>query len=360
VLDRRTLNRSLLGRQFLLDRVDASVADVVEHLVGMQAEVPPDPYVALWSRVRAFDPAELAQLMRDRDAVRMTLMRTTLHLVGARDAVGIRPLLQAVIERAFTSSAFARNLADLDLAPLLARGVELLEQKPRTTRELAAALAEEWPGYDSNSLAYAVRVLVPLVQVTPRGVWGETLQPTNTTLTSWLRRAPAITMSVDELVLRYLRAFGPATPADIRTWSWLTNVRAVIDRLRPRLCTYRDESGRELYDVRDGAFWDGSATAPIRFLPQYDNVFLAHADRTRIMEHIKWDNSFNHQGTILVDGFLSGAWRLSTERRCGTLTVDIRGPLARSYRDQVATDAEYLLHFLTPDARSRDLKMLYS
>lgn len=358
MLDRRTLNRSLLARQFLLERVDAPVADVVEHLVGMQAQVPLDPYVALWSRIRAFDPAELGQLMLDREAVRMTLMRTTLHLVSARDALRIRPLVQGMVERAFASSSFARDLVDLDLAPLLARGVELVELKPRTTRELATALAEEWPNHDANALAHAIRFLVPLVQVTPRGVWGEALQPTMTTLSSWLGRAAAPTMSVEELVLRYLGAFGPATVADLRAWSWLTNMRPIIDRLRPQLCSYRDEAGRELYDVRDGVFGDPSAPAPTRFLPQYDNVFLAHADRSRIMDHVKWGNSFNHQGTIFVDGFLTGAWRLRTKSRDATLTLELRAPVSRLQHNEITTEAGRLLDLLTPETRSRRLDVL--
>jgi hypothetical protein len=358
VLDRRTLNRSFLARQFLLERVDLPPLDAVEHLVGMQAQVPLDPYVGLWSRLQAFDPAGLGRLLLDREAVRMPVMRATLHLVSARDGLRIRPVLQSVTERTYASSAFARNLTGLDLAPLVARGVERVEEEPRTIAQLAATLGEEWPDHDPSSLAYTIRYLVPLVQVTPRGVWGKTLQPTLTTLSNWLGPGPAVTTSVDDLVLRYLRAYGPASLADIRAWSWLGDVRAIVDRLRLQLRVYRDEAGRELYDAADGMFVDGSVAAPVRFLPEFDNCFLSHADRTRIMDEVSWGHSFRNQGTFFVDGFLAGAWRARDKTRDATLVVEARIALGGADRKQVAVEAERLLEFLTPDARSRQLTLL--
>ena len=358
VLDRRTLNRTLLARQFLLERVGARATDVVEHLVGMQAQVPLDPYVACWSRLRAFDPDALGRQLLERRLVRMSLMRATLHLVSSADALRLRPLLQEMLERAFASSPFARNLVGLDLAPVLARGRGLVEETPLTVAQLRAALGEEWPHHDSNSLAYAVRYLVPLVQVTPRGVWGLTLPPTVTTLASWVGpKAPDTGTGVDEFVLRYLRAFGPASRADIRAWSWLSDVRSIIARLRPHLRVYRDEAGRELYDVSDGVFAERSAPAPVRFLPQYDNVFLAHADRSRVMDRVTWGASFTHRGSFFVDGFLAGAWKLTDKKRNATLVVDIRTRKRLAERRQIREEAEALLVFLTPETRTRRLSL---
>jgi len=213
---------------------------------------------------------------------------------------------------------------------------------------LRAALGGRWPDRDANALAYAVRYLVPLVQVTPRGVWGKTLQPTVTTLGGWLdARSPEPGASVDEYVLRYLRAFGPATPSDIRTWSWLGDVRPIVDRLRPRLRSYRDEQGRELYDVEDGVFADAAAPAPPRFLPEYDNVFLSHADRGRIMEKVKWDASFAHRGCVLVDGFIAGSWKLTKDGSHATLVVERRARLGASTWTHVREEADRLREFLT-------------
>jgi hypothetical protein len=357
VLDRRTLNRSLLARQLLLERVDLPPVDAVEHLVGMQAQVPLDPYVGLWSRLLAFDPVALGEAMLERRLVRMTLMRATLHLVSAGDGLAMRPVLQAAIERAYASSPFAAQLSDLELGPVISRGIELVEHEPLSISQLAAALSEDWPHHDANSLAYMLRYLVPVVQVTPRGVWGKALQPKITTLDGWLGRPSASALSVDELVIRYLRAFGPASTADIRAWSWLGGVRAIVDRLRSNLCVYRDEHGRELYDVRDGMFCDRAAPAPVRFLPQYDNLFLAHADRARIMDGVRWDSSFLHHGTVFVDGFLSGAWKLSGQKREATLVVELRTRMTRTERQHVRREAERLLLFRTPDARARRLEV---
>jgi hypothetical protein len=248
-------------------------------------------------------------------------------------------------------------LSDLELGPVISRGIEPVEREPLSISQLAAALSEDWPHHDANSLAYALRYLVPVVQVTPRGVWGKTLQPKITTLDGWLGRPSTSALSVDELVIRYLRAFGPASAADIRAWSWLGGVRGIVDCLGSNLCVYRDERGRELYDVRDGLFCDRATPAPVRFLPQYDNLFLAHADRARIMDGVKWDSSFLHQGTVFVDGFLSGAWKLSEQKRESTLVVELRTRVTSAERQHVRREAERLLLFRAPDACARRLEL---
>ena len=353
VLGRRVLNRALLARQLLLERVDEEPLEVVEQLVGMQAQVPLDPYVGLWSRVAGFDPELFGRELLERRAVRMTLMRSTIHLVSSTDAGRIRPLMQPMLERAFASSPFARNLSGVDVARVVARGRELLEAEPMPLTRLREVLGNEWPDYDANSLAYAVRYLLPLVQVTPRGVWGKAMQPTLTTLSAWLGDADVEPVTADELTLRYLRAFGPATAADIRAWSWLPDVRTVLSRLKPQLRRYRDETGRELYDVPDGIFVDPETPVPVRFLPEYDNVFLSHADRSRIMDAVTWGTSFNHRGCLFVDGFLTGAWKLVRAKRDQTLVVEQRRPLSASERRSVLQEAERLLGFLAPDGPRR-------
>jgi Winged helix DNA-binding domain len=354
VLDRQTLNRTLLARQFLLERVDADPLSLVEQLVGLQAQVPLDPYVACWTRLRSFDPDALGRALLDRRAVRMTLLRATLHLVSRADALRLRPLLQEMLERAFAASPFGKELAGVDLAPVLERGAELVEREPQTLTLLRAVLAEQWPEHDPNALAYAVRYLVPLVQVTPRGVWGRTAQPTVTTLAGWLGEQPAAPAAVDEYVLRYLRAFGPASTADLRTWSGLTDLSPVVARLRPRLRAYRDEQGRELLDVHDGLVVD-AATPPVRFLGQFDNVFLAHADRSRIMATVRWDASFAHRGAFLVDGYLAGAWKLTQERGHASLAVEARVPVPSCRRRELRAEAEAFLAFRAPHASSRSI-----
>ena len=125
----------------------------------------------------------------------------------------------------------------------------------------------------------------------------------------------------------------------------------------PELRVYRDEAGRELFDAADGVFCDRSVPAPVRFLPQYDNLFLSHADRGRLMAGLRWDSSFGHHGTVFVDGFLGGTWRLRTTKRASTLTVGLRTPVSPGEHKQVRAEAEALLVFLAPGATSRSLEL---
>jgi winged helix DNA-binding protein len=362
VLTTRALNRALLERQHLLRRTKISAAEAIEHLVGMQAQVPRDPYVALWARLDGFDADELSGLISNRAAVRAPLLRTTLHLVTARDCLTMRPVVQSVLERGFASSPFARNLTGLDMEGLLKAGRALLEEKPRTTAALCRALSERSPDRDATSLAYAVRYLLPVVQIPPRGLWGVSGQTTWTTVEAWLGRELVPDAAPDRVVMRYLAAFGPATVADIRTWSWLTGLREVLERLRAQLRTFRDERGRELFDLPDAPLPDLETPAPVRFLPEYDNIGLSHADRSRVipddLRFLVFPGSGGIPGSVMVDGFLRATWRLTRDGSNASLAITpLRTRLSASERNDVTDEGMSLLAFMAADAKSTDIEI---
>ena len=358
VLDVRTLNRTILARQGLLRREPHDVYSTIAHIVGMQSQVPGDPFVGLWSRIEDFDPAELDGLMLERRAVRTGVMRTTLHLTTADDAVVLAPLMAGVMSRAFRAQRAFREAVDgLELDELIAVGTAAIEEQPRTPADLGRILGARWPGRDPQALSLAIRYFVPIVQITPRGLWGQKMQPTITTVAAWLGREVPKTVAPDveeELVLRYLRAFGPASVADMRTWSWMTGLRAVVERVRPRLRTFRDERGRELLDDPDAPIADPDAEAPIRFLPEYDNLLLSHEDRSR-MAGPWYPKVVYSRGAVLVDGFVAAGWHVTRARSAATLTVDLFTDPSPAERAAIEAEASALLAFIAADAPAREV-----
>ncbi len=285
-------------------------------------------------------------------------MRTTLHLTTADDAVALAPLMAGVMSRAFRAQRAFREAVDgLDLDELIAAGTAAIEEQPRTPAELGRLLGARWPGRDPQALSLAIRYFVPIVQVTPRGLFGQKMQPTITTVAAWLGRSVAAEPDPaleEELVLRYLRAFGPASVADMRTWSWMTGLRAVVDRVRPRLRTFRDERGRELLDDPDAPIADPDAEAPIRFLPEYDNLLLSHEDRSRLAG--PWYPKVVYsRGAVLVDGFVAAGWYVTRARDTATLTVDLFTDPSPAERIAIETEASALLSFIAAEASHRDV-----
>jgi winged helix DNA-binding protein len=356
VLTRRALNRALLARQLLLRREQLPAIEVIERLVGMQAQVPSDPYVGLWSRIEGFEADELASLITERRAVRATtLLRTTIHLASARDALVLRATLQPVVERQWGYSPFARALAGVDVDEVVAAGRALLAERPHTIGELGKRLQERWTEHEASDLGYAIRYLVGLVQVPPRGVWGRSGGAVLDTIEQWLGEPLEPNPSVDGLVLRYLAAFGPATAKDVQIWSWMTGIGEVLERLRPRLRTFRDEAGRELFDVPDGPFPDPETPAPVRFLPEYDNLLLSHDDRSRVLDR-RFGVDGWLRGSILVDGFVRGTWRQDSKQGVATLLIGLFEQLTAADRTEVEDEAAQVLDFLAADADSREIQ----
>lgn len=361
VLGQRALNRALLARQMLLDRSPMPVAQAVGHLVGLQAQAPWSPYHALWSRLGAFDPHELAGLLTRRRVVRIVIMRGTVHLVTADDCLFLRPLHDGFLARGLATSSWARGLEGLDLDALVAEGRALVEAEPLPFGELGARLARTWPDRDPATLAQVVRAMAPLVQVPPRAVWGRSGQVVVTTAEHWLGRPLDEAPSLDDLVLRYLAAFGPASVTDVQAWSGLTRLRAVADRLGDRVVRFRNEGGRELLDLPDAPRPDPDTPAPVRFLPDFDNVLLSHADRSRIVDdpvrkRLQRVNGVL-PGTVLVDGRVAAIWATERAKGRATLVVTPFRPLGRAERADVADEGERLLAFAAADAADHDVRI---
>lgn len=346
----RELNRATLARQLLLERASRPAIEVIEHLVGMQAQAPNAAYVGLWSRLRDFQADELAGLMTDRKVVRMPLMRATIHLVTAEHGRALRPVVQRVLERSWAGSPFVKNLDGVDGEALLTLGHKLLAERPMTRAELAPLLRERWPDRDPDSLVYASTFQTPVVQVTPRGVWGQTGPAAWTPVEAWLGEPVGEDTDPAETVLRYLGAFGPASVMDVQTWSGLTKLKEVVERLRPRLISFKDEQGRELFDLPDAPRPDPETPAPPRFLPEYDNVLLGHADRSRVNDLKRRiplpPGNGAVMGNLLVDGFYRGRWRIAGE----TLTVSPFAKLSKKDASEVAAEGARLLDFVTGQA----------
>lgn len=359
VLGRRALNRALLARQLLLERVERPAAEVIEQLVGMQSQAPLAPYVGLWTRLAGFQPAELAGLMTSRSAVRASLMRYTLHLVTGRDYLAMRPVFAPLLARRFRGSPFQRNLVGVDLDEVARLARALIEERPRTAAELGRLLAERWPGRDRLSLATAASHQLALVQVPPRGVWGAGGLPTWGLAEAWLGRAVGTDPSPDGLVRRYLGAFGPAAINDIQNWSGLTLLHDVVERLRAGLLVFRDERGRELFDLPDAPRPDPDTPAPPRFVPEFDNLLLGHKDRTRVINREQATPLFPGNGgvlgSVLLDGRFAGGWRIARGGNQATLHVELVNEPARPDRRAMIDEGQRLLEFAAAESDRRDV-----
>ena len=357
-LSLRALNRATLDRQLLLRRHPLPARQALRQLAGLQAQAPLAPYVGLWSRLSGFTTEDLSNLLYpERIVVRAPIMRATVHLVDAADFVEFRPLFDSLMAAGLRAN-YGRNLTGVDLGALAAQAAELLARRPLSRAQLARALADRWPDGDPMSLAYAVTYLVPVVQVPPRGIWGKSAQATWTTAESWLATSlsPAKPAAVERLIRRYLAAFGPATVADIQTWSGLTRLRDVTDRLELR--ALRGPDGAELLDLPGSELPDEDVPAPPRFLPEYDNLLLSHADRRRVIPHDRqvplWPGNGATQGTLLIDGAWNATWKLTPD----ALLISTFRPLTAQERSAVAEEALGLLAFAAADASARDIRFL--
>ncbi len=337
----------------LLRREVISPLDAVERLIGLQAQQARPPFVGLWTRLAGFERESLLDQIRKRKMVRVTTMRATLHLMSAKDYLQFRGSMQPALSAAMRSVVQSRKAA-VDIEAIVAAAERCFAERPQTFSELRASLLQEFPDTDERAMGYLARTRLPLVMVPDDGEFGFGTD-SKFAAASWYLKAPLQSEGhVEDLMLRYLAAFGPATVADAQSWSGLPKLKAVFDKMRPTLKTFRDERKRELFDVLKGPQPPEDTPAPVRFLPAFDNAILAHADRTRIIadEHRARVATKNLQilPTFLADGFAAGTWELSLAKKTARLTISPFKPLARGIKQDLTAEAELLVRFMAPDA----------
>jgi hypothetical protein len=287
-------------------------------------------------------------------------MRGTIHLVTARDAWLLRALVQPVLDRV-QASQFGRRLDGIDQDALVAAGRTFVEHEPRTFKQLGDHLLESWPGRDRMAMEQAVRAAVPLIQVPPRGLWGRSGPIAHTSIEAWLGEPPQEMLSVDDMVLRYLGAFGPASVMDAQAWCGLTKLSAVFERLRPALVLFHDERGREVFDQPTAPRPDPDTPAPPRYLYDYENMLLSYADRTRVIDpeevariEVRPNESIS---TFLVDGRVSGTWKVEREGGHATLLIKPIRSLTAAELTALSDEGAALLRFVAAEASEHDVRI---
>jgi hypothetical protein len=356
VLTTPELNRALLARQLLLERSELSAGQAVAHLVGLQSQVVSPPFVGLWTRLRAFRHTDLTALIERGEVVRAAMMRSTLHLVTADDYRLFRLALQAALTRAYQGFNGSR-VVGLDLAPLIEAARARMVDRPIGNAELRELLIGLEPARDVTSLVSGVRSHLPMVQVPTGGRWGHG-GPGSYALAE-AQLVPA-DQALPRLVRRYLAAFGPASVADAQAWAGLTGLRGAFESLRRDLLAFRNEKGVELFDLPDAPRPPADPPAPIRFLPDYDNLVIGHADRSRVLPdaHRKLVllSAGRVRATVLVDGFVAAAWRTERTRKTARLLVEPFQPLDAATRAAIEAEGERLLRFLEPEATALEVR----
>jgi hypothetical protein len=338
VLSLRELNRATLARQLLLQRKRLSPAAVIERLVGMQAQWAPAPYVGIWTRTTSFRREALEHDLATARVVKATVMRQTLHLVTRRDYALLRAALSGTNH--YHESPEARRLAP-DVRALAAAG-------PLTTAEALAYLkrAHGLTGREAHHAWRGARVRAHLLHHHETALWDG--RPDGRFIAVDEPETHDPIEARTEIVRRYFTAFGPASRRDVAAWSMIrsSDLAPAIERLEP-LRQFRDEHGRELLDVPRSPLPDADTPAPARFLPKWDNVLLAFADRTRILPERYRKAVIRMNGdvaqTFLVDGFVAGIWRVEN----GRVLLEPFAPLSRTAKDELKDEAEHLEAFLS-------------
>lgn len=343
------LNRASLARQLLLERQAMPVVDGIRHLVGLQAQEPASPYVALWNRLAGFDPADLDAAFASHAVVKASLVRLTLHAVAVEDHAVLHaamlPSLRAsrLADKRYTSSGLTVDDADAALPELL----EYLAE-PRTKAEIEALFHDRHGADGSQWLWWALRTFAPLVHAPGVAPWSFDSRKTYRAAPPPSAPAPPHDVALQHLVWRYLVAFGPATIADVGQFTMLqrAKIRAAVEALGERLITHAGPDGTVLYDVPDAPLPEPDVPVPPRLLGMWDNLLLAYLDRSRVIPERHRAHVIRRNGdvlpSVLVDGRVAGVWRPVVDG----IEVTAFDPLTDDAWDGLAAEASRLHAFL--------------
>lgn len=352
----RTLNRTLLYRQWLTERSSASVTDAIDHLIGLQAQHGDAPYYQLWCRLQNFHPTDLSALLHEGDVARIVGMRGTIHLVNRRDCQGLRHFAQPLLQREYKADK-PGHLTSVQVDKVAEAARSLLHDQPMNAAELANQLREQWPEIPGRDLVQIVRNSLPVLQVPPRGVWGKSGALVYALASEWLPGSNPATLDPADIVVRYLRAFGPASIRDFQQWSGLTRQKVVFEQLGGQLRRYQDPQGVQLFDLEDSQLIDEEATVPrVLLTGPFDNIVLSHSDRTRIIDEatrarLNRPNGL-FPGLILIDGFVAGEWATTIKRTHATVTFTSYERLPDRDRDLLEEQGHQLLRFAAHDVEN--------
>jgi hypothetical protein len=348
----RQLNRWTLARQLLVERVALPVDQAVERLAGMQAQLPSAPYVGLWSRLDGFEVRHLEDALEARSVVKTTVMRGTLHLVARSRLADFR-----VATGSSHYDATRRLLDDLglDLDAIRAHVVAQVGERPRSRTEVYRLVAGQIPEPHAAWVAARPSAIAALSVTTDLVNSPDDARFASPGRSRYhvLRTEPRPVLDAHRTIAAdYLRAYGPATTADLASWSGrpargFGEALAGLDLVR-----FKAEDGRTLLDLADAPRPPADTQVPVRFLPSWDSVLLAHARRERILatEHRKLVIAVNGDvaPTFLVDGVVAGLWEVP-RKGDGTLTLRPLRPLAEQARRAVEEEGRRLLAWLRPD-----------
>lgn len=310
--------------------------------------MPRPPYIGLWSRLAAFDPAHLHDLVHARHAVRATMMRGTIHLMSARDFLALRGTLEPLL-----SAGMRIHAKGTSPAAITAHAKKLM---PARFEAVRAGLGKRFPTLATPAFGYAVRSHLPLVLVpTASARWAYPGNADFHDAETWLG-APFAERTLELLLRRYLAAFGPASIKDAQAWSGLRNLGPVFEAMRDSLVVLEGTDGRELFDLPEAPRPRGDVPAPVRFLPEFDNLLLAYADHARMVDPARRPGLTSKNGivaaTFLVDGRVAGTWTLARTKTAATLALKPFATLSKAAVAALEAEGEALLRWHEPDART--------